>query len=195
VESTVAASGLVVGYSASTLTGSPHLRYGFARDFLLPALLTGIVAVALVSAGVWLALSRRSARRVSPEFTFVVLAVVGSACLLVAFAYARANGIPRVEGRALGAVTYSATCRSDSCAVAIRATTTSGRSISIPEPSILTFGCGSATPRFTLYAENPTAGVQLSQPCAAPRLVAAWPTVMGLPPGTYELKAVSVRNA
>jgi hypothetical protein len=195
VESTVAASGLVVGYSASTLTGSPHLRYGFARDFLLPALLTGIVAVALVSAGVWLALSRRRARRVSPEFTFVVLAVVGSACLLVAFAYARANGIPRVESHALGAVTYSATCRSDSCAVVVRATTTSGRSISIPESSILTFGCGSATPRFTLYAENPTAGVRLTRPCAGPRLVAAWPTVMGLPPGTYELNAVKVRNA
>src|SRR5262249_3284526 len=49
VETTVAATGLVFGYAASTLTGSPHLRYGFARDFLLPALLAGIVAIALVS--------------------------------------------------------------------------------------------------------------------------------------------------
>jgi len=27
-----------------------------------------------------------------------------------------------------------------------------------------------------------------------PKLVAAWPTVMGLPPGSYELAAVKVRN-
>jgi hypothetical protein len=35
--------------------------------------------------------------------------------------------------------------------------------------------------------------VRLTRPCAGPRLVAAWPTVMGLPPGTYELHAVKVR--
>jgi hypothetical protein len=194
VESTVAASGLVVGYSASTLTGSPHLRYGFARDFLLPALLTGIVAVALVSAGVWLALSRRRSRRVSPEFTFVVLAVVGSACLLVAFAYARANGIPRFESHALGSVTYSAACRRRSCDVSLQATTTSGHDISLPKASVLTFGCGSALPRLTVYSADPSAGVHVPR-CSSPRLVAAWPTVMGLPPGDFELAAVSVRNA
>ena len=32
MEMTVASAGLVVGYAASTLTGSPHLRYGFTLD-------------------------------------------------------------------------------------------------------------------------------------------------------------------
>ena len=41
LEMTIAATGIDVGYAASTMTGSPHLRYGFARDFLLPATLTG----------------------------------------------------------------------------------------------------------------------------------------------------------
>jgi hypothetical protein len=193
-EMSIASAGIVLGYSASTLTGSPHLRYGFSRDFLLPALLIGIVAVGLISAGLWLVL-RRARFPVSPEFVFVVVSVVGSACLVVGLAYARANGIPRIESRQLGAVTYTASCRGAECEIAIAATTTSGQPISIPESSTLTFGCGSRKPRFTVYAEDPTAGVRLTEPCPDPRLVAAWPTVMGLPPGSFELSAVDVRNA
>ena len=123
-----------------------------------------------------------------------MLAVVGSACAVVVLAYARANGIPRIEGSQLGAVTYTATCRDDTCRVAIDAETTSGESTSIPPASTLTFGCGSDTPRFSVYAASPEDGVRIAEDCASPRLVAAWPTVMGLPPGSYELAAVKVRN-
>jgi hypothetical protein len=195
-EMTIASAGIVVGYSASTLTGSPHLRYGFARDFLLPALLMGIAGVALVSAGIWRLLSSRKRERgLSPEFVFVVLALVGSACAVVVLAYARANGIPRIESKQLGAVTYTATCSGEACRVAIAAETTSGHPIAIPQASTLTFGCGSDTPRFTVYAKTPADGVRVEDTCSSPRLVAAWPTVMGLPPGAYELAAVEVRNA
>jgi hypothetical protein len=195
-EMTIASAGIVVGYSASTLTGSPHLRYGFARDFLLPALLMGIAGVALVSAGIWRLLSSRKRERgLSPEFVFVMLALVGSACAVVVLAYARANGIPRIESKQLGAVTYTATCSGDTCRVAMAAETTSGRAIAIPQASTLTFGCGSDKPRFTVYAKTPADGVRVDGTCSSPRLVAAWPTVMGLPPGAYELAAVEVRNA
>ena len=194
-EMTIASTGIVVGYAASTLTGSPHLRYGFARDFLLPALLTGIVGVGLVSAGLWLLLARRAGRRLSPEFSFVVLAFVGSACAVVVLAYARANGIPRIEGSQLGAVTYTATCRDDTCRVAIAAETTSGASTSIPPASTLTFGCGSDSAALHGLRGVAAGWRPRSQTgCASPRLVAAWPTVMGLPPGSYELAAVKVRN-
>jgi len=67
--------------------------------------------------------------------------------------------------------------------------------VRIPETSTLTFGCGSDVPRFTLYVKAPEGGVNLERSCIRPRLVAAWPTVMGLPPGSYELSAVRVRNA
>jgi hypothetical protein len=194
-EMTLAASGIVLGYAASTMTGSSHLRYGFARDFLLPALLTGVVAVSLASAGLWLVLSRLArGRRLSPEFGFVIFTVIGAAGLVAGASFARAHGIPRIESRQLGPVAYTARCGSDHCDVSIAAKTRSGRSISIPEPSTLTFGCGSARPRFTVYAEKPTAGVRLTRPCRDPRLVAAWPVVMGLPPGSYELRAVTVAN-
>ena len=192
---TLAATGIVLGYAASTLTGSSHLRYGFARDFLLPALLTGVVAVGLVSAGLWLVLSKfgRNAR-LSPEFVFVVLAVVGSAGLVAGAAFARSHGIPRIESRQLGPVVYTARCGANECDLSIAAETVSGRPLSIPEASSLTFGCGSDRPRFSVYAEKPTAGVRLSRPCRDPRLVAAWPVVMGLPPGSYELSFVTVEN-
>src|SRR5262249_25240290 len=136
--------------------------------------------------------SRRG--RLSPEFVFVTLSIVGTGCLVFALAYARANGIPRIESHQLGAVTYGATCRGDTCAVDIAAQTTSGKPTSIPEASVLTFGCGSATPRFTQYERTLSARIRLTQPCTKPRLVAAWPTVMGLPPGSFELGAVKVNS-
>jgi hypothetical protein len=195
LETTIASAGLVVGYAASTMTGPPHLRYGFARDFLLPALLTGVVAVALGSVALWALLSARARRRLSPEFTFGIVAFLGSAVLVVAFAYARADGIPRLESRHLGSVVYEATCSGRDCDVSIAATSTAGRPVSIPEASTLTFGCGNDQARFTVYEAKPTAGFRLARACPDPRLVAAWPTVMGLPPGSFELAAVKVRNA
>ena len=195
VELTVASFGIVVGYAASTLTGGPHLRYGFARDFLLPALMVGIVATAVGSALLWSLLQRRTRARMSSELVFIGAIVVVAVVAVGATAYARVDGIPRIESRQLRDVIYTARCEGATCDVSIAATTTTGRAIDIPESSILTFGCASDRPRFSLYEERPTAGVRLSQACADPRLVAAWPTVMGLPPGSFELSAVRVRNA
>lgn len=196
-EMTIAATGIVLGYAANTMTGSPHLRYGFARDFLLPATLTAIVAVCLGSAGIWLALTRlRRASRPSSELVFVSVAIVGMSVLVAGVATSRDLGLPRLDRYRLESVAYTSDCRGDLCRVMIAAKTVAGRPISIPEPSTLTFGCGSDEPRFTIYVERPTEGVRLgARSCAEPRLVAAWPTVMGLPPGSRELRAISVANA
>jgi hypothetical protein len=118
-----------------------------------------------------------------------------SAGLVAGAAIARAEGLPRIESRTLGPVVYTASCRDAVCDVDVEARTVSGRPISIPERSTLTFGCGSEGWSFTLYVDEPSAGVRLPVTCRAPRLVAAWPTVMGLPPGSYELAAVDVVNA
>jgi hypothetical protein len=45
-----------------------------------------------------------------------------------------------------------------------------------------------------MYVTSLRESVTLDRPCRDPRLVAAWPTIMGLPPGSYELAAVRVRN-
>ena len=194
-EMSLASAAIVLGYTSSTLTGPSHLRYGFARDFLLPAFLSGIVAVSLVSVGVWALLSRRKRpARWSPEFKFVLLSFLASAALVVTFAYARANGIPRIESRHLASVTYTATCDVD-CEISLLAETPAGDTASIPDASVLTFDCRDAEPGFTIYVERLKEGVSLGRTCRDPRLVAAWPTVMGLPPGSFELAAVAVRNA
>lgn len=194
-EMTIAATGLVVGYAGSTMTGPSHLRYGFARDFLLAALLSAIVAVALGSIAVRsvLATARRE-RGLSPEFRFVVASVVVVLLVVAGTAYARTNGLPTIDSRHITTLTYTATCEAQTCDVRLDAVGPGGRSIRIPQTSTLTFGCGSDKPRFTLYVDS-LEGVRLGRACNETRLVAAWPTVMGLPPGQHELDAVRVRNA
>jgi hypothetical protein len=195
-EMTVAATGLVVGYAASTLTGPSHLRYGFARDFLLPALLSAIVAASIGSIAVWRFLGRREPRRgVSPAVRFVVLSVVAAFVVVAGTAYARTSGLPRIDSRHITGLAYTSSCVAETCDVSVAATGRDGDSIHIPEASTLTFGCGSDRPKFTLYVDSLTERVRLGRTCVAPRLVAAWPTVMGLPPGSPELDAVRVRNA
>ena len=196
LETTIAATGIVVGYAASTMTGSAHLRYGFARDFLLPSLLTGIVAVSLGSAGLWLVLSRvRRSARPSSELVFVCLAL-SAPC-----SSSPESPSPVTEGCRGSRARSSSPSRTPPLALTGSAASPSmrgrgrARRSRSPSASTLTFGCGSDEPRFTIYAENPTEGVALSQTCPEPRLVAAWPTVMGLPPGSYELQAISVVNA
>jgi hypothetical protein len=195
-EMTIAATGLVVGYAASTLTGPSHLRYGFARDFLLPALLSAIVAVSIGSIALWRLLGRREARRrVTPAVRFVALSVVAAFLVVAGTAYARTNGLPRLDSRHITRLVYRSSCAAERCDVSVVATGPDGDSIRIPEASTLTFGCGSDTPKFTLYVSSLTEGVRLGRTCVDPRLVAAWPTVMGLPAGSPELEAVRVRNA
>ena len=195
LELSLASAAIVLGYSASTLTGPAHLRYGFARDFLLPALLTGIAGVGLLAAGTWLLLCRwAGGRRLSPEFGFVCLALVGSILVVAAGAHFRVHGLPRIESRHLEAVVYTARCQGERCDVSIATRTPSGHALAIPAASILTFGCGDERPRSTVYAKDPTKGVSIPDGCRDPVLVAAWPTVMGLPPGEFELAAVKVRN-
>jgi hypothetical protein len=195
VEMTVAATGLVVGYAGSTLTGPSHLRYGFARDFVLPALLTAIVAVVLGSAASWHVLERRRREgRMSPEIRFVAASIVLIVAVVVVTTVARSNGLPRIEARHLGEIVYTARCVEQRCDVRLEAETPSGAGITIPDASTLTFGCGSARPRVTVYTAQLGDGVEVASSCRRPRLVAAWPTVMGLPPGSFELGFVDVRN-
>ena len=194
VEMTVAATGLTLGYAASSLTGPSHLRYGFARDFLLASLLAAVVIVVLASIAGWRLVARRRGGLLSPDAAFVVGAVVSAVLVVAGVTYARSAGLPRFESRHLERVVYTASCAGGECDVQVAATAPDGQPIDIPEASTLTFGCGSDEPSFSLYVAELTAGVRVPSECQSPRLVAGWPTVMGLPPGSFELAAVDVRN-
>jgi hypothetical protein len=195
-ELAIAAAGIAVGYVAATIAGSSHLRYGYVREFMLPALLTSIVAISLASCVLWSFLGRRLRhRKPSPEVSFVVVAALASVVVVALAAYGRSAGLPRFESRHLAHLTYTATCSDSRCQIEVEATNPFGEIISIPRPSTLTWGCGDGQPRYSVYVKDPARGVTVDLECKAPRLVAAWPLVMGLPPGSAELAAVQVRNA
>ena len=130
-ETTIAAAGIVVGYAASTMTGSNHLRYGFARDFLLPAPSPGS---SLPGSSAWGSFARIGPLRIPPtsirlstESVLVLVAFVVSAALVAGAAIARSEGLPRIESRMLGPVVYTASCQEAVCEVDIDARTVSGR--------------------------------------------------------------------
>ena len=201
-EMTIAASGLTLGYLASSWASSSALRFGFARDFMLAALLAGVAGVCVLTAWLYGAISRRGEvrvpgmqRKLSPARSCVVAAGVGTLVLMTAVVVARSNGLPQLDGRHLASLEYRATCAAATCRIEIEARNPAGKAVAIPSTSLLTFGCGSDEPSFTLHVPDPARGVSMPSSCVDPRLVAAWPTVMGVPPSSDVLRAVGVSNA
>jgi hypothetical protein len=192
-EMTVATCGLTLGYLASSWASSSALRYGFARDFMLASLLAGMVGVCVLMAWLYGAVLRRGGQR--PGRTCVMATAAGVIVLMIGVVVARTYGLPRVDSRHLATLEYTATCEPRTCTVEIAATNDGGAPVALPTTSLLTFGCGSAEPRFTLYVTDPTSGAAIPASCAEPRLVAAWPTIMGVPPSSDVLRAVAVSNA
>ena len=131
----------------------------------------------------------------SPSRSCVVAVAVGTLVLMTGVVVARTYGLPRVDSRHLATLEYTATCAPETCRVEIAATNEHGESVDLPTTSLLTFGCGSDEPSFTVHAPDPAGGVAIPAACADPRLVAAWPTIMGVPPGSDVLRAVGVSNA
>ena len=202
VEMTIAASGLTLGYVASTWSSSSALRFGFARDFLFASLLSGVVAISLAFVGLHVAVARRggirlpvTGTRLSPGRASVLAALLGTIALMVCVVVSRQYGLPRTSGHHLGTLEYTARCGDGACTVQINALTPTDRPVSIPRASLLTFGCGSDEPRFTLYIRDPARRFPIARRCDQPRLVAAWPTVMGVPPNSSVLRVVDVSNA
>jgi hypothetical protein len=191
VELTVVASGLTFGYLSSSWASSTALRFGFARDFLLPFLLTGVVATVLAFAGL-ATLSRRGSLRVSLGAASTATAALVAALLIPGTVVARTAGLPRLESRHLAVLEYRAACSGGRCTVEIAAENPRGEPVTLPGASMLTVGCGTAEPRFTLRVEDLGEGFTVPVTCRDPRVVAAWPAVMGVPPNSAVLHTVDV---
>jgi hypothetical protein len=190
-ELTVAACGLLLGYLASSWTSSSALRFGFARDFMLASLLAGIVGVCILVSWIHGAAARRG---VSPSRACVYGIALGAVALMIGVVVTRTYGLPRVDSRHFATLEYTATCAPENCSVEVQATNGRGDDVPLPTTSLLTFGCGSDEPRFTVHVPDPATGVPIPSTCADPRLVAAWPTIMGVPPNSDVLRAVHVSN-
>ena len=201
VEFTAVASGLTLGYVASPWASSTALGYGFARDFILPFLLTGLVSVALGFCALDHVLSRRESirlptgARLSRGAAYWAVAMLVAVGLVTATLMARTSGLPRLESRHLAALEYDATCADARCAVEVVAANPQGRKVEVPGASLLTVGCGGEAPRFTVRVEKPTQGFPIPPTCRDPRLVAAWPLTMGTPPNSDVLRTIQVANS
>ena len=200
VELTAVASGLTLGYIASSWSSSTALGYGFARDFMLPFLLTGVVSVALAFSALDHVLSRRESirlpagARLSRGAAYWAVAMLGAVGLVTATLMARTWGLPRLESRHLAALEYDATCAGARCTVEVVAANPQGRNVDVPGASLLTIGCGGDEPRFTVRVEKPSRGFPVPPTCRDPRLVAAWPMIMGTPPNSEVLRTIEVAN-
>ena len=101
------------------------------------------------------------------------------------------DGLPRLESRQLGVGQYTAELPRHAATCRLEATTPSGAAIIDPGGVDSDVRVRERRAAFTLYVERRRPRVSgHSRPCPDPRLVAAWPTVMGLPPGSFELGAV-----
>ena len=165
--------------------------------------LHGIVGVCLLTAWIYRAVLRRGSLRIpgtsrmlSPSRSCLAAAAVGTLVLMTGVVVARTYGLPRIDSRHLATLEYSATCAPDTCRVAIAATNDRGESVDLPTTSTpdVRLRLGRAA-RFTVHAPDPADGVAIPATCADPRLVAAWPTIMGVPPSSDVLRAVGVSNA
>ncbi|GIU95303.1 MAG: hypothetical protein KatS3mg012_1760 [Gaiellaceae bacterium] len=201
LEMAIAASGLVLGYVASTMAGSPHLKFGLARDFLLPALLVAILVAVLAVRATRDALARLDERRSrggdpgGVGDVRVPLAALGLVALLaLAVSVALSTGLPRFESKHLAAITYASHCSGSVCRVQVVGRTTAGVMVRIPSPSVLAFACAGDDSLRAIYSSDPSRGVGLPDACRRPRLRFAWPAVMGLPPDLAHFERVTVTN-
>ena len=176
-----------------------RLRFGFARDFLLPFLLTGVVVVTLGFAALHRFVTRREPAPDAgvPGGAPYLGRGGGERCrarggngrragLRPAAARQPALRDPRVPGG-------RATVRR--CAVEVVAANPSGNEFSVPGASLLTFGCGSDEPRLSIHVPDPGGEFDVPATCSEPRLVAAWPATMGVPPNSAVLRSVDVTNS
>ena len=175
----------------------PPLRYG-RRGFLPPALLTGVVAVVLVlSSSLPRLLAVTTCPVVSSGIVFVGRCRSVGEILpwWLALPTRGADGISRHRRRALGEVSdYGFFRRERVTSPSTRGQREEIRSRS-PNLSTLTFECGGGRPGFTLMLGGWQAVSASPSRCPHARLAHAWPTVMGLPPGTFEVAAIKVKSA
>jgi hypothetical protein len=112
----VTAGGLVIAYTSGAPSGSPHLKYGFFRDYM-PALILLTTAFVATMAHQRAQHSDKTATRVSLA---VFLAVVLGLTAL------RPIGLPRIPDGDVARFEIASTCEADACTFGLKAFSPSG---------------------------------------------------------------------
>jgi len=133
---TLAAGGIVLAYISGAPSGSPHLKYGFFRDFVSPlVLLTGafIAAIATQRAG-----DGRTGAVLLLSLSVFFAAVLGLTAL-------RPVGLPPLPGAHLERFELTSSCNAGNCSFGLEAIGSSGEALPYNDLAYVT--C-SADPRF-----------------------------------------------
>jgi len=108
----ITSGGLVIAYTSGVPAGSPHLNYGFFRDFM-PALM--LLTTAFIGA---LATQRVDDGRTRPA---LVAALVVFFTVTIGLAGLRAVGLPQIPGAHVDRFEFASSCPDGSCTFTLRA--------------------------------------------------------------------------
>ncbi len=114
------ASGIILAYVSGAPSGSPHLKYGFFRDFIAPLML---LTCAFVAA---LANQRAADGRWSVPLLVPLAVYFGLAIALIAL---RPLGLPAIADAHVGRFTIASTCVGGTCSFSLTALGADGRAI------------------------------------------------------------------
>lgn len=132
------AGGAIAAYTAGVPSGSPHLRYGFMRDYLAPMVLLFMAMCALLCAppvtedAATIPRARQRSWSALGVFVVVVISLIGAR----PFA---GNFLP---GYAIADFTYVAQCTGDACRFSSRAVNENGASMAVPDATVFIKQCG-----------------------------------------------------
>jgi len=128
------AGGLVLAYTSAAAAGSPHLRYGFMRDYIAPMTLLLMVALGLLAAV-------RDSGEVG-RFRAAAWVLLISTFGLMGLRPIAGNPLPQF---AFGGVAYTANCTETDCGFSVAATNLSGQPVVIAPDTVYGKTCGAQT--------------------------------------------------
>jgi hypothetical protein len=140
----LAAGGLVLAYVFGAPSGSPHLKYGFFRDFVPPLIL---LSCALIGA---LAATRTADGRSSGA---LVAPMVVCIAVVVALTGLRAIGLPQVPGAAVARFEIASSCEAGGCSFSLLAVGESGETMPYPDLAFVSCARGKVAPPIQRVSE------------------------------------------
>ena len=127
------AGGLVLAYASGAPSGSPHLKYGFFRDFIPAMVLLTTVFVALLA-------RQRVAERDSAS---TLLPLIVFFMVVVSLTALRPVGLPRIAGSEVSRFEISSTCDGGQCGFELTARDAAGETMPYNDLAYVTCQNGS----------------------------------------------------
>lgn len=138
----IASGGLVIAYTSGVPAGSPHLNYGFFRDFM-PALM--LLSTAFIGA---LATQRVADGRTGPV---LVAALVVFFAVALGLTGLRAVGLPQLPGAHVARFEFASSCADGNCTFGLKAIGPTGETLAYDDLAYVSCKGDPALPRSSAF--------------------------------------------